>query len=91
MFAELDTPCLLLDRTRMAANLARMRGRIAGLGGKIRPHLKTIKSAEALPLIFDGGIGPITVSTLREAEVFAGYGIKAVSYTHLTLPTNREV
>ena len=32
-----------------------------------------------------GGIGPLAVAQAR------GLAVKAVSYTHLTLPTNREV
>ena len=40
-----------------------------------------------------GGITQLLVllNTLLSMQSYEDYGIRAVSYTHLTLPTNREV
>ena len=67
---SLPTPCLLLDRARLAKNAARMRARTAGLGVTFRPHLKTAKSLDAASFVLGSPPGPATVSTLREAEIF---------------------
>jgi len=78
--ADLPTPALLLDRHRLAANLAAMRGRIVAAGPRLRPHLKTAKSAAVARLALGAANGPITVSTLAEAEYFADHG-----FTDITL------
>lgn len=81
MLDALDTPALLLDLGRLDANLARMRARIA-LHDDVafRPHLKTAKSVDVARRAFSGDIGPITVSTLREAEVFHAAGFNDILY-----------
>ncbi|MGK6320334.1 alanine racemase [Sphingomonas sp. DT-204] len=77
-FAELETPTLLLDRERLDHNLARMRRHLARFPHvRLRPHLKTAKSVEVARLATDG---PITVSTLKEAEVFADAGYSDILY-----------
>jgi D-serine deaminase-like pyridoxal phosphate-dependent protein len=40
---ELETPALVLDRSRLDRNLERMSRHIRGLGGVLRPHVKTAK------------------------------------------------
>ena len=77
--AQLPTPCLLLERAKLARNLARMASAVAARGVKFRPHLKTAKSAEIAHLAAPGG-SPITVSTLREAEYFAYHGWNDIFY-----------
>ncbi|MEO6715841.1 MAG: alanine racemase [Novosphingobium sp.] len=69
-----QTPALILDRGRMDRNVARLKGLMAGHGVTLRPHLKTAKSIDAAQRIFPEGPGPITVSTLAEAEYFAREG-----------------
>src|SRR5271166_6472663 len=78
--AALPTPALLLDERRMLANIARMRERAAGLGVRLRPHLKTAKSVDVARRLLDGGAGAATVSTLREAEVFFQAGVRDLLY-----------
>ncbi|MBL8379912.1 MAG: alanine racemase [Burkholderiales bacterium] len=77
---ELETPALLLDADRMAANVTRMRSRMAALGVTLRPHLKTCKSADVARRLFDGATGPVTVSTLKEAEHFLDNGFTDIIY-----------
>ncbi|MBY8848340.1 alanine racemase [Saccharothrix sp. MB29] len=74
------TPFLALDRSVVEANAARLRAHLDGLGAALRPHVKTAKSVEVARLLFDGGVGPITVSTLAEAEAFADAGFTDVVY-----------
>ena len=77
---SLPTPALILDEGRMLRNVERLRGRLDGLGVAARPHLKTVKSVEAARRVLTGGNGPATVSTLREAEVFAAAGVRDILY-----------
>lgn len=78
---NLPTPALVLDRDRMDRNLARLGALMEGHGVTLRPHLKTAKSVDAARRIFPDGPGPITVSTLAEAEYFASAGgFKDITY-----------
>ncbi len=77
---DLPTPALVLDRTRLSANLASMTGRMQELGVDLRPHLKTAKSIEIARLATAGHSGGIAVSTLREAEYFAAAGLRDIVY-----------
>ncbi len=78
---SLETPCLLLDRAVMEANARRFLDIAKRHGVTLRPHLKTAKSIEVARLVTDSEAGaPITVSTLAEAEHFAGAGFKDILY-----------
>ena len=79
--AELvETPALLLDVDRLDANILRMREKLAPFNVKLRPHVKTNKSLEVTERLFEGGRGPITVSTLREADFFFAAGFTDILY-----------
>ena len=82
---QIDTPALVLDRGRMDANIRRMRERAATLGVALRPHLKTCKSVDVARRMVDPG-DPVTVSTLREAEYFAGAGFTDIFYAVAIAP-----
>lgn len=71
---SVPTPALILDRDRMDRNIARLKRLMAGHGVTLRPHLKTAKSIDAALRIYPDRPGPITVSTLAEAEYFAREG-----------------
>lgn len=77
---SIETPALLLDVAKFDRNVDRLRERLAALGTGFRPHLKTIKSIDLARRAFDGGTGPITVSTLAEAEYFADGGFTDITY-----------
>ncbi|MCB1401688.1 MAG: alanine racemase, partial [Rhodobacteraceae bacterium] len=77
---DLQTPCLLLDEARMAANIARLHARVAGSGVAYRAHLKTAKSPEVARRQMTSPEGPAMVSTLREAEEFAAAGVRDITY-----------
>lgn len=76
---DLATPCLLLERAKLEANRDRMLRALGGRGVQLRPHVKTAKSAEVQQVV-DATRGPITVSTLREAERFADAGWRDILY-----------
>ncbi len=78
--ATLETPALLLSQPRMAANIERMRQRIATLGVAFRPHVKTAKSLAVAQAMLGAASGAITVSTLREADEFAAQGFADITY-----------
>lgn len=76
---DLDTPALVLDRTRVDRNIARLRTRLAAHGIALRPHLKTCKSADVARRIGAPGTA-ITVSTLKEADAFLAHGWTDILY-----------
>ena len=79
--ATIETPALLLDLPRMQANIERLQARLATLGVGFRPHVKTAKCVEVARRMLGGAAsGPITVSTLREADEFAAAGFRDISY-----------
>jgi D-serine deaminase-like pyridoxal phosphate-dependent protein len=82
---QLETPALLLDPQRMDRNIERMRARLHGLGVAFRPHVKTNKSIDVTRRILPAG-GPITVSTLLEADYFARHGFRDILYAVCIAP-----
>jgi D-serine deaminase-like pyridoxal phosphate-dependent protein len=80
MFEAIDTPALLLDAEKLERNCRRMRERVYSKGAMLRPHVKTAKSVEVTQVALDAPAGPITVSTLREAEYFFDHGFRDMLY-----------
>lgn len=78
--AALRTPALVLDRAAVMRNTAAMSAKARRHGIKLRPHLKTAKCVEVARLATDGNVGGIAVSTLAEAEFFAGHGFRDITY-----------
>jgi D-serine deaminase-like pyridoxal phosphate-dependent protein len=82
--SQLDTPCLVVDRAKVAANAERLKLRLAKLGVPLRLHVKTAKSLEAVEAVLGPYSGParppITVSTLKEAEQFFEGGYRDILY-----------
>ena len=76
----LATPALLLDKDRLDRNLDRLSSRMAARGVVLRPHMKTAKSIDVARRAHRSGPGPITVSTLAEAEYFAKEGFRDMTY-----------
>lgn len=84
--SNLETPALILDRSVLARNTARMTARFRGTGVRLRPHTKTAKSIDVARLALAGNFGGVTVSTLREAEYFAAHGITDITYAVSIIP-----
>ncbi len=78
--SDIPTPAALIDETRMMGNIARMQERMAALGVRLRPHVKTAKCIEIARRQQAAGACGITVSTLKEAEQFFAAGFADVLY-----------
>jgi D-serine deaminase-like pyridoxal phosphate-dependent protein len=87
---QLETPALLLDESRMDRNIERMRKQVRRLGVSFRPHVKTHKCMEVARRMMDTPQGPITVSTLKEAEFFAQRGVKDILYAVCISPNKLD-
>ena len=77
---DLSTPHLVVDMARCKNNIEKMRNHIHALGPAIRPHVKTTKCPPLTRILFNGETGPITVSTLAEAEFFLEDGFTDILY-----------
>ena len=83
---ELNTPCLILDKNLLEKNCHKARVKCSELNTILRPHVKTPKSIEVAKIALGKDIGPITVSTLEEAEYFASSGFKDITYAVCIIP-----
>jgi D-serine deaminase-like pyridoxal phosphate-dependent protein len=83
---EVPTPAFVLGLAKFERNCARMIERCRSLGVPLRPHMKTLKSVEAARIATDPSHGGIAVSTLAEAEYFAGFGIADIQYAVCITP-----
>jgi len=77
---SLPTPAFLVDRNIVEQNCLRMRARALASGVAFRPHVKTHKTIEIARMQHGGNTGPITVSTMAEAEFFADAGFRDITY-----------
>lgn len=76
----IETPALVVDETKMQRNVERLSGRLVSLGAGFRPHVKTAKSIDVARRVVRAERGPITVSTLKEAEYFGANGFTDMIY-----------
>jgi D-serine deaminase-like pyridoxal phosphate-dependent protein len=88
ILGDLKTPCAVVDLDILEANCSRMAKRIAGLGVRLRPHVKTHKCVEAARLQVKRHSGAITVSTMAEANFFHTAGFRDITYA-VPLPIPR--
>lgn len=87
---QLETPALILDEARMERNIARMRQQMRRLGVSFRPHVKTNKCLEVSRRLMETPQGPITVSTLLEADYFAAHGVTDILYAVCIAPNKLD-
>ena len=71
----IDTPQLLVDRSRLQRNLESMAGFARKRGLDLAPHAKTHKIPEIARLQVDAGAATLTVAKLGEAEAFHAAGL----------------
>lgn len=74
-YTELDTPSLLIDKSRLLRNLADMQRYADENGAALRPHTKTHKYPEIAKMQLEAGACGIAVAKTGEAEVMAQHGI----------------
>jgi D-serine deaminase-like pyridoxal phosphate-dependent protein len=85
---ELPTPQVLVDSSRLAANLDRMQRDASTHGISLRPHAKTHKSPAIARMQIDRGAVGICCAKVGEAEVFAGEGIDDIRLPYPVHPSN---
>jgi D-serine deaminase-like pyridoxal phosphate-dependent protein len=73
-WADLETPCVLVDVERLERNVARMAERARAAGVSLRPHAKTHKLAQVARLQLQAGAHGLSVAKSSEAEVLAEAG-----------------
>lgn len=86
MFRDVPTPAFLVDRAVVQRNCDRMREKARVSGVAFRPHVKTHKCVEVGRMQHGGTAGPITVSTLAEAERFADDGFDDITWAFPIAP-----
>lgn len=85
---ELATPAVLIERSRVLANIHRMQALAAGAGVALRPHAKTHKSPDIARWQLEAGASGICCAKLGEAEVFAAAGIDDIRVPYPLQPSN---
>lgn len=76
--ADLSTPCLLVEQSRLQRNLARMQNKADANEAALRPHAKTHKSVALARRQQARGAEGLTVATVQEAETFVDAGVDDV-------------
>lgn len=79
---QLDTPALLLHKTKLLNNIDNIAEIAASYGVHFRPHIKTHKSKDIARLQIDAGANGLTVAKVGEAEklVEAGFTDILIAY-----------
>ncbi|MBV8212423.1 MAG: alanine racemase [Verrucomicrobia bacterium] len=77
---DLETPALILDLAVLERNCAAMAERAKRHEVRLRPHIKTAKSAEVATIATRGQFGGLTVSTVAEAAYFAAHQFRDLTY-----------
>jgi len=80
---DLVTPCLLIEKKRLEANISAMQARANRAEVSLRPHIKPHKMLALARMQRAAGARGITVAKIGEAEVFAkeGFDDIRVAYT----------
>lgn len=78
--SDLPTPAFLVDHEVVERNCRTMREKAIESRVGFRPHVKTHKTIEIAKMQHGGVVGPITVSTLAEAEFYADAGFDDITY-----------
>ncbi|MEO8759243.1 MAG: D-TA family PLP-dependent enzyme [Devosia sp.] len=76
--SELETPCVVIDLSRVEANLKRAQAHADQHGYKLRPHIKTHKLPRFAKRQVELGAVGITAQKLGEAEVMAAAGLNDI-------------
>jgi D-serine deaminase-like pyridoxal phosphate-dependent protein len=86
--ADLSTPQVLVDRTRLIENINRVQALADAAGVVLRPHAKTHKSAAIARWQIERGAAGICCAKVGEAEVFADAGIASIRIPYPVHPRN---
>lgn len=86
--ADLPTPQVLVDRTRLLNNIDRVQKVADAAGARLRPHAKTHKSPVIARWQLERGAVGVCCAKLGEAEVFAHAGIHDIRLPYPVNPSN---
>lgn len=87
---DLQTPAVLIERSRVLSNIERMQAAARRTGVWLRPHTKTHKSPLIARWQLERGAAGICCAKLGEAEVFADAGIEDIRLPYPIHPVNAE-
>ena len=76
-YSQLDSPCLMVDPIIVKKNINEMI-RMIGDANRLRPHIKTHKTAEGIQMMVEAGIHQFKCATIAEAELLALNGVKDI-------------
>ena len=85
---DLRTPAVLIERSRVIANIERMQAAARRTGIRLRPHAKTHKSPLVARWQIERGAIGICCAKIGEAEVFADAGIEDIRIPYPLNPVN---
>lgn len=88
LLADLPTPQVLIDHTRVMNNIARVQALASAAGVRLRPHAKTHKSPVVAGWQMDAGAIGICCAKVGEAEVFVAAGLEDVRLPYPVHPSN---
>jgi D-serine deaminase-like pyridoxal phosphate-dependent protein len=88
--ADLPTPAVLIESSRLTRNLSRMQAMANAHGLRLRPHAKTHKSTTIAALQIQRGAVGICCAKLGEAEVFADAGVLDIRLPYPLHPVNAD-
>lgn len=88
--ADLRTPAVLIDKSRVLRNIERMQAAAAARGIRLRPHAKTHKSPIIARWQIERGAVGICCAKLGEAEVFADAGLTDIRLPYPLNPANAD-
>lgn len=80
--ADIPTPAVLIDASRLTENLETMQAQADREGVRLRPHTKTHKSIAMARRQRNLGAHGLTVAKLGEAEVFAKAGFEDIRLSY---------
>ncbi|ARG96693.1 DSD1 family PLP-dependent enzyme [Legionella micdadei] len=79
--AELDTPCLVIEREKLFFNLKKMQQHAIKNKVNIRPHCKTHKCSQLAKLQIEHGAIGLSVAKVSEAEILINKGLRGILIT----------
>src|SRR5437773_5255355 len=88
LVSDLSTPCVLVDKRRVLANIDRVQALADRAGVHLRPHTKTHKSPIIARWQISRGAVGICCAKLGEAEVMAAAGVADIRLAYPIHPSN---
>ena len=86
MLKNLNTPCLILDQSKLYNNIRKIKTVISSRKLEFRPHLKTAKCREIAKILVKEFGALAMVSTIEEIEQLKGCGISDFLYSVAIIP-----